>query len=92
VFSHSKLREGANTIRLVAEEMISTFRFLTPSSSLTSIRTQQTKIPALQGIQGGMVTINGFSSPDVRVVDITDPANVIMVAATQRCKALPAIR
>jgi hypothetical protein len=83
VLSHSRLRNGENTLRLLAEGDELDVSLL-DTVQLTYRHTYAADEDSLlcRVSQAGMVTINGFSSPNVRVVDITDPADVKMVGTT----------
>jgi hypothetical protein len=81
-FSNQLLREGSNSLTLVAEggEMDVT---LIDYLRLTYAHTFRADGDALQlGVTGGeIITITGFSQPVVRVLDITDPNDVQELAS-----------
>jgi len=75
-FSQSLLTEGANTVTMVAQAGNSDFSFV-DYMKLTYSHSYNADANALKFTAGPSrsVTVNGFSDPAIRVMDVTDPAS-----------------
>jgi peptidase C25-like protein len=83
--SHAILREGANLIRLAAQAGSSDVSLI-DSVRLTYQRTYVADDNFLQFTAAGgqQVTVAGFNSPAIKVVDISDPRSPLGVSAVVR--------